>query len=174
MDRNVLYAYNKRTHLTVCTFIIIMEVQGGVKKMITLNATDVRKDWSSVFDAAIREKPQFIKRTRDYAFFANIDILKTMLENYKFTADKYIEEDGSITLSLREIDLVVNDKSEKTTRSLLAHDINEYAEDYYHNFQRWYASSNRKPHLPYVLKVLIIDSIEEIAELINICQTGEN
>lgn len=150
-----------------------MEVQGVMNDMLTLNATEVRRDWSSVFDTVIREKPQFIKRTRDYAFMASLDVLKTMLRNYMFTAEKYVEDDGSITLSLREIDLVVNDKTEKGARLLLAHDINEYAEDYYDNFQRWYASANRKPHLPYVLKVLMIDNIEEIAELI-ICQAGEN
>jgi len=50
---------------------------------------------------------------------------------------------------------------------LLAQDIKEYAEDYYDNFQQWYMSTNRKSHLPYVFKVLIMDNIEEIAELVS-------
>ena len=50
-----------------------MEVQRKVNNMLTLNATDVRKEWSTVIEKVVREKPQFIKRTRDYMFLANID-----------------------------------------------------------------------------------------------------
>ena len=33
--------------------------------MMTINATEVRKEWSSVVDGVIRERPILIKRTRD-------------------------------------------------------------------------------------------------------------
>ena len=35
------------------------------------SATEVRKDWSLFFDKAVREKPVFIKRTRDSAILAD-------------------------------------------------------------------------------------------------------
>ena len=74
--------------------------------MLTLNATDVRKEWSLVIDNVVREKPQFIRRTRDYMMLADIDFLKILLEPYIFNATILTEDDGSITLELDEIDLV--------------------------------------------------------------------
>ena len=44
-----------------------------MRDMLTLNATDVRKEWSTVIDNTIREKPQFIRRTRDYMMLADIE-----------------------------------------------------------------------------------------------------
>ena len=63
--------------------------------MITINATDVRKEWSSVVDKVVRDKPQFIKRTRDRMWMSNLDTMEEILSAYKFTAEKYIEEDYS-------------------------------------------------------------------------------
>ena len=36
-----------------------------------MNATDVRKEWSTIVDSAVRVKPQFFKRTRDYCFLSD-------------------------------------------------------------------------------------------------------
>lgn len=64
-------------------------------QVITINATDVRKEWSSVVDKVVRDKPQFIKRTRDRMWMSNLDTMEEILSAYKFTAEKYIEEDYS-------------------------------------------------------------------------------
>ena len=79
-----------------------------MREMLTLNATDVRKDWSMVIDSVVREKPKFIRRTRDYMMLADLAFLKLLLEPYTFTAKKFLEDDGTITLELNEIDLVEN------------------------------------------------------------------
>ena len=68
--------------------------------MLMEQATTVRKEWSAVCDSVIHEKPKFIKRTRDKMWFSSLDTMSEILAAYKFTADKYIEPDGSITLSL--------------------------------------------------------------------------
>ena len=36
--------------------------------MYVMNATDARREWSLVVDRAVRERPQFIKRTRTIFF----------------------------------------------------------------------------------------------------------
>lgn len=141
--------------------------------MLMLNATEVRKEWSSVVDAVIREKPQFIKRTRDYMFLSDIKTMDFLLSAYAFTAQKFVEEDGSITLALNEIDLAENGGNEKDARLKLAKAIMEYAEDFYQEFALWSAAPNRKNHLPYVLKALIIDNADKIGDLIQ-CQAGGN
>ncbi len=141
--------------------------------MFTLNATDVRRDWSAVLDSAIREKPQFIKRTRDFMVLADIKFLENLLLAYRFTADRFQEEDGSITLSLNEIDLLENAKTEKEARELLGKSILSYAEDFYNEFTLWSIAPNRKSHIPYVLKALIIDNAGKIGDSIE-CQAGKN
>jgi len=73
-----------------------------------LNATDVRKNWSLTLDSVVREKPAYIKRTRDEIAMMDVRMLSYLLRIYEFVADKFIEPDGSVTLSLRNMDIVVN------------------------------------------------------------------
>lgn len=141
--------------------------------MITLNATDVRRDWSSVMEIAVREKPQFIKRTRDYMVLADVKLMENLLSAYRFTADKFTEDDGSITLSLNEIDLIESGKTEKVARLLMGKAVLEYAEDFYKDFTVWSSAPNRKSHIPYVLKALIIDDPKKIGDMIA-CQAGKS
>ena len=77
--------------------------------MLMEQATAVRKEWSAVCDSVIHDKPKFIKRARDKMWFSNLEIMSEILSAYHFTADRYIENDGSVTLSLNEIDLAENE-----------------------------------------------------------------
>lgn len=141
--------------------------------MLMEQATDVRKQWSAVCDSVIHEKPKFIKRTRDKMWFSNLETMLDILEIYHFTADKFIEDDGSITLSLNEIDLVENGKCEEEARLNMGKSILEYATDYYNNYELYSHSLNRKGHVPYIFKALIMDNAKEIGEIIQ-CHDGKN
>lgn len=141
--------------------------------MFTLNATDVRRDWSLVIDDVVREKPKFIKRTRDYMILSDLNLFENILTVYKFTAQKFIEDDGSVTLSLNEIDLIENASTEAEAKLALAQAILQYAQDYYNEFQLWSTAPNRKSHIPYVLKALIIDDAQKIGDSIQ-CQPGKS
>ena len=55
----------------------------------------------------------------------------------------------------------------------MAKEILEYAEDFYKEFNYWSIAENRKSHIPYVFKALIVDDIQKIGDLI-ICQNGES
>lgn len=140
--------------------------------MLTMNATDVRKNWSEVSESVIREKPKFIKKTRDYMMLSNTDFISTLLSGYEFSAIKFVEDDGSITLSLNEIDLVENAPTENEAISALANSILEYAVDYYNEFHLWSSAPNKKSEIPYVFKALILDDATKIGECIK-CQVGE-
>lgn len=138
-----------------------------------VSATEARKDWSYLLDMVIREKPQFIRHTRETVMMVDINLMRTLLEAYTFTATRCIEEDNSVTLSLNEIDLVENGATVNEARQKLAEAIKEYAEDYYNEFHYWSAASNRKHHIPYVLKVLISEDINEIGDSIQ-CENRKN
>ncbi len=141
--------------------------------MLMEQATTVRKEWSAVCDSVIHEKPKFIKRTRDKMWFSNLETISELLEVYYFSAMKYIEDDGSITLSLNEIDLVENGKDEQEARLNMGNAILEYALDYYNEYEMYSRSPNRKKHIPYIFKALIIDNPEKIGDMLQ-CQDGKN
>ena len=126
--------------------------------MIMEQATTVRKEWSAVCDSVIHNKPKFIKRTRDRMWFSNLDIMSQILSAYHFTAQRFVENGGSVTLSLNEIDLVENGKDEQEARLLLGKSILDYSADYYNDYENMSHSPNRKPHIPYIFKALITDN----------------
>ena len=141
--------------------------------MLMEQATAVRREWSAVCDSVIHEKPKFIKRTRDKMWFSNLDTMSEILQVYQFSAIKYQEEDGSVTLSLNEIDLIENGADEKEARIKLGGAILEYSLEYYNQYEKYSHSPNRRKHIPYIFKALIIDDPEKIGDILQ-CQDGEN
>ena len=141
--------------------------------MFMERATNVRKEWSAVCDSVIHNKPKFIKRTRDKMWFSNLETMSEILKAYKFSAERFIEEDGSVTLSLNEIDLIENGADEQTSRLNLGKAILDYSTDYYNNYELYSHSPNRRQHIPYIFKALIMDNPEQIGESIE-CQDGKN
>ena len=139
--------------------------------MLTINATQARNEWSTVVDTAIREKPQFIKRTRDKMILADINLFSELLSAYTFSANVYVEDNGTVTLSLNEIDLIENGENEQEALIKLATSILDYAEDYYADFSYW-SRGNREAHKPYIFKALILNDIKKIGGLIE-CHRGE-
>lgn len=141
--------------------------------MLMEKATDVRKEWSSVCDSVIHDKPKFIKRTRDKMWFSNLETIVDILQAYQFTAKKFVEDDGSITLSLNEIDLVENGIDEAAARFALGTAILDYSTDYYNDYAYYSHSPNRKGHVPYIFKAIITDNPKLIGDSI-LCQDGES
>ncbi len=141
--------------------------------MLMEQATAVRKEWSAVCDSVIHEKPKFIKRTRDKMWFSNLETMAEILQAYHFTAERYLEEDGSVTLSLNEIDLVENAATEADARLKLGESILEYSLDYYNEYETYSHSPNRRKHIPYIFKALIIDDSRKIGDMLQ-CRGGKN
>ena len=137
------------------------------------SATEVRKEWSLFFDKAVREKPVFIKRTRDNAVLVDLRFMDILLEEYKYDCIKYVENDGTITLSTEVLDLVENGDTEEKAKEKMAQSILEYAQEFYGEYDLWSNASNRKNHIPYVFKALLLNDVGKIGEFIT-CQDGEN
>lgn len=141
--------------------------------MLTLSSSEVRRDWSRVLDAVIREKPVFIKRTRDYMMLCSTDMVSQLVCGVRIVADQFNEADGSVTLSAADLDIVSNGPDLPSAKAALASDIMEYAEEYYHEFELYSRAPNRKSHLPYVIKALTARSGKELEDAV-ICQNGKS
>jgi antitoxin YefM len=141
--------------------------------MLTVNATDVRRDWGEFIDSIVREKPKVIKRSRDYIVAMSLEMLKEILAVEKMNVRMLPEDDGSVSAVIEELDLVANAPDEEQVLQLLALEAIEYAEDYYKEFEYWHSASNRKQHLPYILAILTRDPLVVAKELF-VCQVGES
>ena len=139
--------------------------------MLAIKATKARNEWSSVVESVIREKPAFIRKTRDYLFLSDMGVLEKILSAYTFHAEIMNENDGSVTLVLDEIDLTENASDIPGAVSALSCAILEYSKDFYSEFSYW-SRGSRKSHIPYVLKALILDDIDKIGEMIK-CRHGK-
>ena len=71
-----------------------------------------------------------------------------------FQVTVYTEDDGSITLSMDDMDLVVNAPSKEESIKALCRDMVEYAEEYRKAFAVYSAAPNRAAHAPLVKEIL--------------------
>jgi antitoxin YefM len=141
--------------------------------MLTVNATEVRKDWGEFIDSIIREKPKVIKRSRDKIVAISLNMLKEILAIDKLHVTLLPENDGSVSAVIDELDLTANAPDEEQVVQELAKDAIEYANEFYNDFTYWYSAPNRRHHLAYVLAILSCDK-ELMAKELFICQAGKS
>ena len=64
------------------------------------------------------------------------------------------EDDGTVTLSMDDMDLVINAPSKEAASEALCRDMVEYAEEYRKEFVVYSAAPNRAAHTPLVEEIL--------------------
>ena len=138
-------------------------------------ATEVRSNFSDTIDRAIYDRPQFIKRTRDHAILVGTETLKNVMAavliNCKLEYDK---ESKNYVLTNEAIeDIIAYGESEEAALNDMAQQLLDYAHEYYEEFGLYSRTPNRKGHLPYVIKALMLDNVEKVKGMI-ICQNGES
>lgn len=144
----------------------------GVLNMVSVNATDVRKNWSTYLDN-VRNKPVFIKRTHDFSALMDIKSLKLALSYVPITYSKVTDKDGSIVISSNDMDIISTGKNAKEALSNFTNDLIEYAQEFYDEFEFWSSAPNRAKHIPMVLKILTADNSQEVEDML-VCQNGQN
>lgn len=95
-----------------------------------------------------------------------VDTTYHSLDEYKFTSELFLEENKTFTLSLNEIDLIVNAENLDAAKRLMAEEILDYAKDFYEEYDIWSKDLNRQRHITYIQKALKINDIDEIANSI--------
>lgn len=129
--------------------------------MQTVNATEIRNNFSYYIDTVVREKPIAIKRNRDILLLLSDQMAKDLLNDLTIQAE-LTKEDGIIVGILKGFDIVVYGESEQEVIQKLAEGLLEYAQDYVNDFKLFYNAPNRKCHFPYVLKILLSSTVEEV------------
>ena len=134
--------------------------------------TSARKFFTELFDSVWhRSLPAIIKRRQaEEVLLLRRDIQQDILKVYKFTPEVLPEEDGSVTLALNELVLVVNAPTLEEAVNEIVREIKIYAEDYHERLQLFLNAPNRKGHFPYLLRVWLCNDDLEIRSLLDITE----
>ena len=135
-----------------------------------LQFTEARNQFTTLYDSVFNSfNPAIVKRKQtEQVAMLRVDLLKMVLEDYKLNPEVIQEDDGSITLALDSLELYSNNSTLDLATKDLIEDLKIYAQDYLDRSQLFFHSPNRKPHFPYVLKILLCDNDEEIRKLLSI------
>jgi len=114
------------------------------------------------FDSVNYPRPALFEHHGNRFVFASTETIFHLLSHISFTVTRHDEDDGSVTLSADALDIVSCGIDMQDARTALAKDILEYAVEYYQNYEVYSLAPNRKAHLPYVIKALAADSLEQL------------
>lgn len=140
--------------------------------MLAINATEVRKDWGNYIDTIVRDKPIFVKRSRDYFACMDIDTLKSLVSNIKFNAEYEYDEDSKVVMFIDGFDCVVTGDDIDDAKAKLIEDLREYAQQYFEDAQTWNTDKKRAGQINELLKIVVCTDAELMEDLI--CQLSKN
>ncbi|MFX4302233.1 hypothetical protein ACOJUR_08260 [Alicyclobacillus tolerans] len=153
--------------------IVQLRYDGGVEGMLMLQlaekASDVRQHFSEFVDTVVRDRPGFVTRNRDILAALNLEHLAVLVEPLVFHAKLELDENQEYVGTVDEIeDIVVSGVTKEEVLTSIAQMLLEYAEDYLtDSFRLYFNSPNRRKHFPYVLKVAMQDTIDDVKCLIH-------
>ena len=132
--------------------------------------TDARSHLTAVVDKVISNQPQIIrkrKQSEKNVMLIDTDTQKELLTSFSFMLDEIPEEDGSITLALEVLNLYANGNTKEEATNDLLEQLQVYAEEYLAHINEYRYASNRKTHLPYVLRIALCENEQELRQLLN-------
>lgn len=135
-----------------------------------LNLTEARKEFSTLYDQVFNMyQPAIIKRKKsEEVMVLRVDQQKMLLANYSLKPEIIHEDNNSITLALDSLELYSNGSNLDEAVNELINDLKVYASDYIQRSQLFLNAPNRKSHFPFILRVLLCESDEEIRQLLEL------
>ncbi|QSO48769.1 hypothetical protein [Alicyclobacillus mengziensis] len=132
-------------------------------------ASDVRQHFSEFVDTVVRDRPGFVTRNRDILAALNLEHLAVLVEPLQFHANLESDENQEYVGTVDEVeDIVVGGATKDEAMTAIAQMLIEYAEDYLtDSFRLYFNAPNRRKHFPYVLKVAMLDTVDDVKRLIH-------
>lgn len=116
------------------------------------------------FNSVIRERPAIVTRHSDVILAFSESQFKEFVKHLKLTLN-VDHEDRVYAVDIPELDLVAWGEDLEEVKDDLAEQVIEYAKEYMDRFNLFFNAPNRRPHLPYVFRVLLCENKEEVKEL---------
>ncbi|TEB13232.1 exoribonuclease R [Pelotomaculum propionicicum] len=132
--------------------------------------TNARKTLTDIYDNVWhRYLPVIINRHQnEEVLLLRRELQQDILKAYLLKPEILPEKDGSVTVALNEIDIAVNATSLGGALDELVKEMKIYAQDYLDRLQLFLNAPNRKTHFPYVMRILLCDSDQEIKSLLDL------
>lgn len=132
--------------------------------LVPTRFSEARSRFSRLFDEAVEElRPVLIRRgARQEAVLVSREDLDALLQSFTLRPQVLHEDDGSVTITVDELDWAVNAASVEEAVSALVADLRQYAEDYLERTSLFLRAPNRRSHFPYVLKIVLARDEEEV------------
>lgn len=130
----------------------------------------VREKFSVMVDEVIHGGPKVVSRTRDHFVMMNMEHIGLLVQDNVLHVTIEKDSDGTYLASISEIaDIFVSEDTEGEAVVSLANDLIEYAKEYMHeSFSLYFNAPNRKKHFPYVVKVMMQNSVADVVKLFNV------
>jgi len=136
-----------------------------------LGFSEARRDFSALYDAVShRLKPALVRRRRaeEEVLLLRRDLARELLKVFSLKPQVLHEEDGSVTLALDQLDLVVNGRNLEEAVGELVREVKLYCQDYLERMALFVNAPNRRGHFPYILRVALCKDDAEIKSLLEI------
>jgi len=132
--------------------------------------TSARQTLTDLFDRVWhRYLPAIVKRRQsEEVLLLRRDLQQDILRAYTFRPEVLREEDGTVTLALDELELAVNAPTLEEAADALVQEMKIYAEDYRDRIQLFLNAPNRRGHFPYVLRIWLCETDEDIRSLLEL------
>lgn len=139
--------------------------------------TNARSHLTELIDRVQRQAPAVIKprkKSEEPTVVLSRSLVHMLLEEnpgvVRITPQFVEEPDGSITVSLDPMDIAVNAHTRHAAIHAACQEAIDYAKEYLspQNAALYMRSPNRKDHLSIVIRTALSDSIDEVAEILNL------
>lgn len=146
----------------------MLEVEGEMVMLTEVKFTNARKAFTELFDDVWhRSLPAIVNRKQaEEVLLLRRDLQQYILQTYAFRPEVLPEDDGSITIAIDGLDIVVNAPTRSEAIEELVQELKIYAEDYRDNLNLFLNAPNRKAHFPYVLRIWLCENDQEIKSLL--------
>ena len=138
-------------------------------------SSEARKHFGETLDKVDEYKvPVEVKKkiaggTKDFIFISKESYL-SILDEIKLHVEVTNEEDGSVTLELKSLNLLAWGETIEEAIDDLAEDLMNYAEEYKSEIQSYLNAPDRKGHYIYLLKVWPLNTKNDVINALNIHQ----
>lgn len=134
-----------------------------------LKFTDARRELTSVFDRVQSLIPVVIqprKKSEEHTFIFKEALVHEILSEYKFAITLIDEAENSYSYWLDTLDMYGIGETKEDAYNSLVDELMMYSKQYMDNPNRYFNSSNRRHHLPYVLKVMVCNDFDEVKRML--------
>lgn len=136
-----------------------------LEKDVTEFRSRLREYFNQVY---LGRKPIVLTRKgNEHVVALHLEDLRAVLESFTFKVIVETGPDGAIA-TLEALDLWGMGDTPGEAIKDLASDLRQYAEDYYQRAQLFLNSPNRRPHFPWVLRVLLCNRPEDVVNLLEV------